>query len=684
MNRRGLCRRACCLLLCAAVLSGAVLNTSGSSARAVPQKTLTLSQAQQLALAASTDITKKSNAITLKKMKYVEAVKAIKAKVKNLTSFRWTPLLSFKFPSELKVTEAFDLNVKPLLLQTEITTMQHALSDLRYGVLYKVNTAYLNAYILQEKSAFTTEKLALANTELARNRARLQLGEASQGDLDAMQKTVDKLTGEAASQARGFQQAKSDLTAFIKLDVTSGYRFQNAMFTANIPREQLAALTEYTLANSQSYFEAKMAASTALLTLNSYESLMRGQYGFQLHYIQQYINMAKQGQDIDAAAFQISYDAMLRQLDEPWNGYRRILFFKFPKEWFKGEIAGTRYIEDELYALYTACMEYAAAKKDLESAEKALRKEVADAYENIVTAGNSYRDILKMQGEAKTGYNRLLALNRLGQASFSELADKKDDYQASQLEVLDALSAYNELLYAFDRLTCGAVSCYFRGESLTSGAGEAGDSFAEVETPDSPHYYIYASVADMVFVFGLEIPDGYLPEITGYELWHSGVQIGTRTPAGTEIRHLTLDYGESAALTVKVFGADDYIGECEIDTAVPRDKLAIQQLTQLPAKTEEQIGTYLVSASPVGALNLSTITLKVNASVGASYYTVTHKDGAALSEESPIPLEKPFRYMALLTASLSDVKLTLYDANRQALREAFFSAEDQMLWSMKK
>lgn len=676
-------RRGGCILLCAAVLLGYFGKTGAVTVRAAGEATLPLLQAQQSAVAASSDITKKSNAITLKKMKYIEAVDGIKAKVKNITSFRWTPLLSFKFPSSLAMAEEFDLNVKPLLLQTEITTLRHSLDELRRDALYKVNRAYLNAYVLQEKNRFTGEKLALAQTELARNRARLMLGDASQTDVDTMQKSVEKLTAEAAAQGRSFLNAKSELSGLIKLDVTTAYRFADAMFTASIPREQLAPFTDYTLANSQSYYEVKTTASTALMTLNSYEGLMRGHYGADMHYIQPYINGAKQGRDVDYAAFQISYDQMLKKLDEPWNGVRRILFFKFPKEWFKGEMDGTRYIEDELYALYTACMEYAAAKKDMEDAEKNLRKEVAAAYEGVVTAGNSYQTILRARDETKKSYDLLLALNRLGKANYSEVNDKKTDYQDAQAEALDSLAAYNELLYSFDKLTCGAASRYFSGEGLTSGAGGIGESFAEDGAIDALFYHIYTSVADMVFIFGLEVPDGYAPELAGYELWYEGVQLGARTPAGAEMRHLALDYGETSSLTVKVFGDDGYIGECEIDTSVPRDKLSLRRLKLPPEESEEQIGTYAVTASAVGGVGLSKLTLSVKPSVGASFYTLAHKNGAALTG-GLVPAGEGFEHMSLLSASLEDITVTLYGADKRELRKAALHTKDQTLWSAKK
>ena len=101
---------------------------AGSPAIAAAPKTLQLKQAQNMALSNNTEITKTYNEILLKEIQYTEAVKEIKAKVKNLTSFRWTPRLSFKFPEQLDMSEEYDMNVKPLNLQTEIDILRHQMN----------------------------------------------------------------------------------------------------------------------------------------------------------------------------------------------------------------------------------------------------------------------------------------------------------------------------------------------------------------------------------------------------------------------------------------------------------------------------------------------------------------------------------------------------------------------------
>ena len=122
-----------------------------------------------------------------------QAVEALLAKVKNLRSFRWSPLLSFKFPQQLDLTEEYDLNVKPLTIQTEIDTLKHGLDDLKYEITHKVNQQYFEVYLLQATTAFTHSRLDDAKTQLERNKASLRTGKATQSDVDRAQKSVDTL-----------------------------------------------------------------------------------------------------------------------------------------------------------------------------------------------------------------------------------------------------------------------------------------------------------------------------------------------------------------------------------------------------------------------------------------------------------------------------------------------------------
>lgn len=662
--------RGAALVLCAALLCG--LMTPPARAE-LTERTLQLEQAQYMALGVSTDIRKQNNQIILKRMKYVEAVEGIRAKIKNLRSFRWTPLLSFKFPQALNMTNEYDLNIKPLTLQAEVDTLVHDLEDLRFETIHKVNQAYFDAYLLQESAAFTQERLDNAEDQLRRNKAGLAAGKAAQTDVDRAKKNVDSLTEKLANQLRDFEGAKSRLSELIGVDVTVGYRFRNGFRMAAIPREKLEELVQYTLDHDQGFYEAKSETSVALMNVEAYESLMRNQYGKKMSYIQTYIDLAKQGMDVDYGAFQIKYREMLKALDKPWDGKIRILFFKFTKEWMKGEIAGTRYIEDEMYAVYTACMEYGNARKNRDAMEKSLRRQVLDTYESVVAGWGSYETLQKLASESKGTLDRVLVLNRLGKATYEETADAQTAWQDAQQDALDALKDYNDILSEFDRLTCGAVTKYLQNAGMDLNAGEAGDAYAVLDPINEPYYYIYTSVADMTFYIGVSIPSGFRPAIDSFEVWRGNVQIGERTPVGEELRHLTLDYEDNRTLLIRLYDGETYVDECEIDAAVPRDVLDIQGETP-EEETARVVGTYSVTETMQGGVSMSELKLRINAVERAAGFTLTYGEQGIYTTEVR-PLTESFSYLTLLIASLEEVTAGLYDSEGAFLMDIRFDTD---------
>lgn len=667
-------RRSIALLLCVALLCPLLCR---SVSAAVVPRPFQLTQARRLALSFSPDIKKQYNQIVLKKMKYVEAVKGIQAKVKNLQTFRWTPLLSFKFPEKLNLTEEYELNIKPLTLQTEIDNLQHRLEDLEYEVTAKVDKQYFEVYMAQQESAFTQQRLDDAAAQLARNKAGLTTGNATQADVDTALKNVQSLTTALTNQLREFENAKTKLKDLTGLDVSVGYTFLNPYQSVNIPREALAGLTEYTMARDQTYYEAKATAATAKLNIDSYEQYMRGQYGNKMQPIQNYINMARQGQDIDYASFQMQFDAMLKELDRPWSYKMRILFFTFSMEWFKGQISGTRYVEDEMYALYTACMEYANAQKDLASAEKSLRAQVRDGFEALVTNYNTWQMLEKLAAQSKTDLDRLLALNKTGKATYTEVSDQQHAYQTAQMDALTALNDYNIQITEFDRLTCGGITQYLKDANSILDVGRGGDAYAMLDPINDPYYYIYSSVADLTFYIGISIPDGFDPAIDGFEIWYENTQIGQRTAVGQELRHLTIDYGSTNTLTIRLYNGDQYVAECDIDASVPRAPLDLQG-TAAPQETEQVIGTYTVETAVQGSVSTSVLKLEPLASVGAAEYTITYGQAGVYSS-ARTPIAQPFSYLSLLITSLEDVALNLYGADGALLHTARFNVATQEL-----
>lgn len=668
-------KRAVSLLLCLALMQAVicvpVLGSTDSS------QNLLLVQAQQMALSNSEDTQKVYNEILLDQIKYEEAVKNVKAKLKDTASYRWSPLLNFKLPDKMKLSQEFDLNVKPQELQTEIITQKHKMDNLKYTVLDTVNQSYLRVYTSSEKADFALGQLTEAKQKLEQSRALLLTGKSTEEEIAALEQSVESLTSGYALQKRSFEAAKQDLSDLIHLDVTDGYTFSSPLKDSDVPRSQLEVFTQYAVDNDQTCYEAKMAASTALLKVNTYELLMRKQYGSKIDVIQNFLNMAKQGQEVDYSAFQAKYKEMLNTIDQPWSGSMNVLTLSIPKEWSKGENSGTRYLQDNLYALLTACKEYSAAITEQKSKEKSLKKQIAADFEALVTARNTYLTSQKALGTTLTEFDRYTELNRMGKATESELQEKKNSYQAQQMDSVDTLSAYDQALFDFDKLTCGAVTSYLNGRNFADGSSSQGNLL------DTPGYYIYTDISNLMFVFGLTIPENYEPKITQYEIWYNNVQIGERTSVKQQLRHLALDYQESNKLTVRLYDNDSFVQECEIDTTVPKDVLPIQKSQPQAVNKELNAGSYSVETEPIGKVNKSTLSLKINADLEVKYYQMSDASGTKIYTKDLIGADQNFTYLTLLIASLGTVKLTLFNSQRQAVYNARFDEKTQTILATK-
>jgi len=664
-------RRIFCMLFAAALLCG-LLPAASPAAQAARLPSFQIAQARKLALAESRDISSLYNKLILQNTKYDESIKEIKAKIKNKKSFRWTPLLSFKFPEQFDLAEEYEINIDPLKIQVEISKLRHELQDKEHEVLEAVNLEYINVYILQEKIAFYEELLAAAQQELAVNQARLVTGDARQADIDVMESRISDLTKNLSELKRSFESGKAELGDMCGLDLSTGFHFKNPLMGLTVDRSWLEQIIQHTLDNDHLLYTTKMDRSVALMTMDLYQSLMSKQYGSKLNGVVSYVNMVRKGQEVDYAAFKLVYDDMLRAVDQPWNGKIRILFFSFTLEWFKGSISGTRYVEDDMYALYVASQEYEAANREVESTESDLRKQVTSAFESLITARNSYVTLTEALARSREDLDKTASLNRLGKADYDELATMQESYQDAQLEAIDALASYNELLVSFDRLTCGAVTKLMTGESFEMDAGVTGQSNVQ-----QLYYNIDSQIEDMVFRFSLEVPDDYEPEISDYEIWYEDTQIGERMPVSQSLRHLTLDYGEDSLLLVRLYNGDDFVAECEIDTTITRDVLRVEGGGVLPPEPEQQLGTYSVSTKNMGDLSTSELRFEFDSAFGIKSYTLSYMSAGRVLTTEVLDVSNSFHYLTILVASLADVSVDLYDRSGELLYTARLDTEKQ-------
>lgn len=644
---------------------------------ALPLKTeaavnkLSLERAQKMAAANSETYRKIQNKIELQEIKYATAVKSIKMKKKNLSTFRWTPLLSFKFPEKPTLADEYEWQYKPLQISCTIQELKHQLEDDRLASREKVTQVFVETYICQEKISFYEMLLSEAQDTLQRNRIRLASGEAKQSDVDKMQQKVSRLTTDVALQMRTFENQKSELTKLIGLDVTSGYIFLEPLVDADIPRDVLDDLVEHTLAHDHEYYDVKLETQLSLRSLNMIQSMMEDKYGRKLASVQPFIQQALNGEKIDSAAFKKVYNQMLDDIDAPWEGKYKILFFRFPKEWFKGSVDGSRYVEDDPYVLYTAALEYADAAREQNSAEEALVKQVRNDFETIKTAQIAYTDAARALDALSEDLDKGVQRNRIGSMSYEELADIQTAYEEQELSKLALLGEYSKLLYAYDRLTCGAVTAYLEGTDIDMAAAQGGNSFLADEMKGTAYYYIEYAVEENVFRLGVSIPEDFSVEITHFELYVDEEKIGDRTEKDKYLEHLGLDLDNTGSVKLYLYKEENLVDVCEIDPSVYQDALEITGGYTLVKNTQiKTVATYDYVLD--SSTNTVLLTIKAEKSEPIAYYRLEDKNGNAVSGETLIDIDSGFRYLSLLVGDFTDVAAVFYDQSESLLYKGTF------------
>lgn len=635
-------------------------------------KTLSLQQAQKVAIAKSSKRVKILNKIELQEIKYSAAVKSIQMKKKNMSTFRWTPLLSFKFPEQPTLADEYEWQYKPLQITSTISSLQHQLLDDQLETKESVSNLYVQIYINQEKIAFLEENLEQAQTTLTRNQARLAVGEATQSDIDKLQQSIDRLTTDISLQKRSFETYKSKLSKLINQDVTTGYTFQNPLQQADIPRNILDNLIQYTLDNDQSYYEAKMDTRLAYTGMNMMESMMRSQYGNKMNNIMPFINQIKAGDSVDSGAFKNAYKQMLDNVDAPWNGTKRILFIRIKKEWFKGAVDGSRYVEDDPYALYTGALEYMDALKEQNSLQDELTNSVKSGFETLKTAQIAYNDAKKSCDILEQEVEKNTRLNLLGKVSYEELGDLQEEYRNQESETLDLLAEYTQLLYSYDRLTCGGITAYLEGTDVDMKAAQGGNSFIAKELEGKAYYYINYRVEDNIFVMGVSIPDNYSLDITDYALYVNDMQIGDVTPIDEELEHLALDLDQVDKAQIFLYDGQELVDVREIDSSVNQAELPINGGYTLEHKESVQtVATYIYTLQKT----TNTVSMKItpNDSEQIAYYRLTDTDGNAVNGDELIPIDEEFTYLSLLVGNLSGLNIIFYDSQEQELYQGMFN-----------
>ncbi len=642
------------------------------TAQAARGKKLSLKAARSLALEASTDYEAAGDKIVAKQAAYESAVKSITLKKKSMSTFRWSPLLSFKFPTTPDFGEASEFSFKPTSLAYDVKVAQHNMQDKVFEIDEKVNNLYVEIVVLQETIAFNETRLEATKDGLAKNEAKLRLGQANKSDVEKLEKKVESLTNKVASDRRSLEADLKKLSDMVGFDVSTGYTFEKPFVEATIERSHLEPLIKYTSDRDQTYYEACINEFTCRAELTTNSSLMKQHYGSEYGMISSYVSNALNGSTVNKKAFSKDYKAFLTQIDSHWQGKKKIFWFlKLPKIWFKGDLDGTRYIEDDPTVLQQNVLDYSQALTDKRAAKEDLDNSVTDAFNNYISVRNSYKQYIKDVDDADQELTKAALLNRKGELTFDEYNSQMDSYEELQNSMLDAMKLYTTTLYSFDRLTCGGISAILSGTDADMHTAVVGESYIEENIADGAYYTLESIVQGTEFELTLHIPDDFEVDLTDYELWVNGVQIGERTNVDKKLRHLALSFDTVTEAIIRVYNGDEFVHDVTIDPTVESGPLPIRTGFEIKRDLPGQIGTYLIERNETTGLVELSFEMNSEASDVTSFKVKT-EDGKVLGKDEATDIENSLKYVELLTQSLDELIIEFYDESESLVETARF------------
>lgn len=675
--RKATVKRILSIMLSLLVGMSLAAGTVPAQVQAAGSKTLTMSAAKSLAVANSAKIDQLNTRLEKKQASLQQAVKSLALKEKKMRTFSWSPLLSFHLPEKPNLSEEYEFRYKPQEIQYEIDSISHQISDQKLTEYEKVSNYYIDIYVKEKSISFNEDRVAVMEQTLKKNRAKLLTGQAKQSDITSMEKDVKSLTNKITSDMRTLLSTKKKLSNAVGVDVTVGYRFGNPLEKAEIQRSDLEALNTYMLDRHQDYYEACMEATAAYLTLEGNYKLMRNHYsGAEMSYISSYVNQALQGQNIDKKAFKTAYDKFLTEVDKPWTGSYRIWFIRIPKEWFKGAVDGTRYVDEEPYALYEAALAYQEARIARENMAEELKTELEDGFNNYVSVRNTYMSYLDQVDTSEEQLKKNKVLNEMGQMTYEEYKTSADEYEELQNEMFEALATYTQTLFTLDRLTCGGVSALLSGTDADMMSAGGGNSYIVEETVEGARYFIRSIVQDNAFELGVEIPENFSVEITDYELFCDNVSIG-KAKVGKTIRHLGIAKQEISDAKIRLYNGDEFVDDCEIDPESYGGPLTIVTTYRVEERDRDEIGTFMVTVDQSAGVAQFSVELTTTDKIG--YYRIVTADGKLLSSGKLIDVKEKFKYLPILADSLEELKVEFYGTDQTLMYTGYLDEANRKI-----
>lgn len=526
-----------------------------------------------------------------KEIELKQAKDAIKDIRKKESTVKFSLLFNIKMPSKHGMPKEIELIMKVPTIQNEITVLKRQEKYERLKNKQKAESAFYDVLLENYNVNYATDRIADSSVTLKDISTKYKTGNGKKEDVEYVENQLDGFKTKQQNSILNLNNNKKTLGNIINSDVTAGYDFTEYFPEANISRDMLPQIIEYSKQNDFELFKKTQARKLA--EKNAYEILQvyKSKYSKYIGDIESYINSHKDT-EIDYEEFIKKYNYTLYNIDSPWYGAYviNLLFFKIriPKEWFKGEYSGTRYMEDQKYALFVALAEKDKAVKAEKDAETSLENSIYSAYNNLKQMEASYKNVTDEMEKIKADYEEKKQKNKMGLLSFSSLESVKDSFYEKQSSAYEMKMSYAKALSSFNLTTSGYIDNLLSGGSFSTSDLESGTTFA-----DKASWYIKNPLTEYNFEFGVNIPGEY--DVNYYQLFYDNQPIGTVTPIDEPIIHSPLTYNDTSLLEVRLFKDGNIKYKAYFDAGQYEGELDVKAVSENTSSVGEAFGKWSIS-----------------------------------------------------------------------------------------
>jgi len=571
-------------------------STSVFSEVMAADRILTLEEIRTLAIENSTGVQNTKIDLVKKQIELRQAKEGIADTIKKESTIRFSLLFNIKFPEKHGMPKEIELLTKVPEIENDITILNEKKKSEALKSQTAAEQAYYDVLLAQHKEEAIVKQLEQMEQSQYVMDKQVKLAKAKRSDLEYIQDNIISLQKEREQNIISQNEKQLKLAALLGKDDFLGCTVSEQIQQTYFDRQQLQQILNYALENDFELYQKRQNRILAEKETDVVMGIYKNVYSKYMTEVESYIKSHKNTK-IDYEQFISRYQNTLDNIDSPWYGSYviNLIFFKIyiPKEWFKGEYSGTRYMEDEKYQLFLTLVERDKAIEEEKQAQKQLEQTIQTAYTTLKTMQSSIQQMEQNLAQNEIRYNKSLEDNKKGIVSFTELESVRQSLFQQQEALYETKIDYAKSLSTFNSQTAGYVN-YFLGIAQSNQEEyEMGQSVMDTAT-----WHIKNNITDYNFMFSVVVPEEY--GVDSYQLYYEDVAVGEKTPISETLTHLSVTYGDTTILTVNFYKGNQLKYTAEIEGLYYDGTLNMKPASgtiQTQQKQYEQVGKWNIQQS---------------------------------------------------------------------------------------